>query len=199
MLVIPNTETRNAPGTPNTVRVATPIPTLADHPRDTHIIPPDPLLPEHSVKGTQLVYGEAISVAAPARNVIDFGLVASLRRRKLYAYLFVNPAAGTEYMCKCDIDFYRNFTKIGTLPLNANLSTGTNIVETVVAAALAGGNAERDCIAIYLSNPVNGQVASNILQPQNLMIEADRVTVSVNVLTTITNIRLWIGVLSSET
>lgn len=202
-LVVPKTESRRwAPRTPNTVTPATPIPTINPvDPNTTAPAPPPavPTLPPEAVKGTRIEAGEAQSITAVQRDIIDFALHHSLRRRQVYAWLWVNPSNAADYMAKLEIVFWRNYSRVGTLPLAAALSSVAGTVqETVATAFVVGGNIIADSILIYIAQPTGTQPNSVIVQPRNLMVEADRVTVSVLQFVNMTGIRVWLGVVSSE-
>ena len=143
--------------------------------------------------------GEAISVTSVQRQVIAFPLVESLRARKVYAYLWTNPSNALSYAVVCEIEFWRNGSKIGSLFLSEAISSiAGDIGQSLVTGFVAGGNVVTDSIGIFLAQPTGGQPTSVVLQPQYIRVGADRVTVSINTFLNMTGIRLWLGVISSE-
>lgn len=144
-------------------------------------------------------FGEAASITSVQRSVIDFGLVESLRDRKIYAWLWTNPSNAASYAVVCEIEFWRNYSKIGSLFLSEAVSSvAGDIGQSLVTGFVTGGNVVTDTIAIFPAQPTGTQPNSVKLQPQYIRVAADRVTVSVNTFLNMTGIRLWLGVISSE-
>lgn len=193
------------PKTATTSRPSTPIPNI-DHLPTTSLDPSliAPSLEPEATRGTRFEFGSVISIPNAARQFISFGIVESLRRRKIYAYLWANTGAATDYAVQADIEFWRQDSLVGSLPLGLALSAASAaIAQDVPNCFPSGGNVVDDSIAIYLAQPTAGQPNSVILQPQYVIVSADKVTVSFNkswigIGASVTAARCFVGVLSSE-
>jgi hypothetical protein len=190
-----------APGNSRTTTApAIPIPDISSLPTPAPEPPPQfPTLPTESTKGTNFVAGEKISSTCLECNFIDLPLLATLRSRKVYAWLWTNPSNALDYSAECEIWFWRLGNIIGKMPLAEAVSSVVGTVsESRVASCITGGNVMAESMGLFVAQPTGTQLASLILHPQKLLIEADRVTVSSIRFINITSIRVWLGIMSSE-
>ena len=183
------------------VTPAIPIPDLTELPPDKPSpVPQYQTIEPASVNGTRFDFGENQSVtAAPQKNVLTVPLLEHLRDRKVYAWLWVNPSNAADYMAKCEIEFWRNYHKVGSLLLAEALATAAaTLGESVPTCTIVGANAViSDSIGLYVASPTGTQPQSLVLQPHCIKIAADLATISVTQFLNITSIRLWLGISSS--
>jgi len=173
------------------------LPAPAPTPRDA--MPIAPGLEPASTNGPQFVQGRVAVVGAAANNVIECPVDYQLRYRKIYAYLFTTASTATDYLVQCQIQFWRNGSMVGWLPLHDQVSPaggGVSGNEDWVTIFVSGGLVFPDSIGLNLGTPAGAQAAANIVQPQCVYSGADKITVSVIKLINVTSVRLWLGVLS---
>jgi hypothetical protein len=121
--------------------------------------------------------------------IIDLPLSAVLSYRKLYAYLTATNT-NANYAARLVIEFWRNYTKVGELPLAT--TGGTVSGEAIPTVFCGGGNAGPDTLALF--NLAGDKV---LLQPQYIHAEIDRVTVTIRSLVACSDVSAWVGVISS--
>jgi hypothetical protein len=184
----------------------------ATAPSNTPALPPPaalapmattPALDRISVSEFKSGEDNALTPAIPKQLSIDFHVDHLLPYKKIYAYLWTNPSNPADYFVRCEIRLWRNGTMVGILPLCEGISNGaaTGVLkESIVAIAIAstGGVEVQDSIGLFLSAPTGTQPQSVILQPQCLHAEIDRITVAVVSFGNMTDLRLWVGCLSSK-
>jgi hypothetical protein len=210
-MLLQTKSTAYAPQTPTTVKPSTPVTDIAVQLGSPVLTPPTvgndrqpvpPGLAPEATKGSQFRYGEATLVSVAKSSVIEFDIDSTLRNRKVYGLIMSNPSNATDYAAYVDIEFYRENSKIGVLPLNDAISGAAAgiITESVpsIFVAATPGSITPDLIQLNIALPVNGQPSAVVIAPQCLVISADFVRVNVRRLLNITGIRLWLGIISSE-
>jgi hypothetical protein len=136
----------------------------------------------------------------PATKIIDFAVAKQLRRRKIYGWIFVADSNTSDYFVLAQVNFSKNNTNVGKLPLAIGNQTATSslLQTSFVTVFITGGNSVQDCIGLYVTNPVNGQPSSVVLQPLYIYGEFDEISVDILQTRNITDCRIFLACLSSQ-
>lgn len=153
-------------------------------------------------------FGECLGSAGPpgtpyrggSPTGISLQVSAFLPRRKIYGWMYINPAANTPYFAKCFVNFFSNGSAVGKLPFAFAYQTyaGQNIDQSAPAVLTTGNTTVQDSITLYVYNAVLGQPSSVILQPFYLYGTFDNVTVTFDSGNNINDLRIWLGVFSTN-
>jgi hypothetical protein len=204
MLLTQKAPSNKASTNPQAPKIATPVPSLGPkivRPQPVPDTTPPPVkapvsyIPQQAQNTTDFQCQESKSILVPGGNmpakraIIDLSLNASLPYRKLYAFLSLNPS-GTNYNARLTIEFWRNGSLVGALPLCGG--GGTNSGDVLPSICVAGGNVFSDCMAIVLNTG-----AAVVLQPFYTHQNIDKITVSIVSSVAVQDCFVWLGVASS--
>lgn len=187
-----------------------PVPPTNPVSQPNRVPPSNPVMPANSVSNTipddaleasNFAFGEAKSVTVPNPNAISFQVHAPLKYRRIYVWLWTNPSNAADYFVQCEIQLYRNGSKVGGLPMCEAVSPAAagSCPETLVALTVASTTMEtKDSIAIYPVNPTGTQPTALVLQPHCIYAAIDEIRFAVQKMQNMTAIRVWLGCLSSR-
>jgi len=178
----------------------------ATQPQATTIGPHGTQTPPQTIQGSapayQLVsdyqYGEVLSVTTRSERVISLSLPVQLRRRKIYCWVWANNSQ-TDFYIDARIIFWRNNSKLGSLPISLAQSQGgsTAVTRSRASIAVTQGAAVQDSLGLYVANPATGQPSTIIMQPLYIVGEIDEATISVDEIYKVTSARYYLGIVSS--
>ena len=150
-------------------------------------------VPTESTDATDFKCGQSPAISggiSGRRFIVDLGLVDHLAYRKIYAYLSITNASD-DYFARLRIEFWRQNTLVGWLPLAG--AGGNNTGDFVPSVCVAGGVVTDDSIGLILNDGT-----AIICQPHHIHTWIDRVTVSVETAVNCTSLYVWLGVISSK-
>jgi hypothetical protein len=146
-------------------------------------------------------YGELRGYSANSVNYsrlgttgIDFFPSAALFRRKVYGW--ISCEFSSNGICACSLQFLFNKSIVGKLPL-ATANIPTLSLNSWPSLFTTSTQSVQDALLLSVSNPVYNQGSTVILQPCYLYGKFDEVIVNVDTIQNVTDIRIWVGVVSS--
>lgn len=143
----------------------------------------------------ELVYGEVQTIAARPK-AIDFRINPALKKRRLYAYFFINSSIAIFP----DVQMFlawdeQKLVKLSLYNANAAITT-----QSLPVFPVAGGNVVQNSIQLLIANQIAAEPASAILQAYEFEHAANRLIVDVNsmggTIGTQTFYRIWVGCFS---
>jgi hypothetical protein len=139
-------------------------------------------------------FGEAPSLTGVCNNAIDISVPYSMASRKLYAWLWAQNS-GTNWWVKGSINFWRQQSALGSLPLS--IGGGSFGAQSLVTVCTSNGQNVQDCLGVYVANQTGSQPSSLVLQPLYINGAFDRITFSVSDANSVSAIRALIACVSS--
>lgn len=193
--------TRKVPEAPQTIATTTTQPVLPV-PESAVTIPPLQShlpgipTPPPSIHGIDWQEGFLNQAAVvKGQDVVTLNVNRDYKARYVYALLVSTPANAANYYIRCEVAFWRGFSKIGFLPLvDAVSPAAASVIPAVLTSVFAGGGGVIDSSAIvFIPNPTATQASQYVVQPQYFEAEIDKITVSVTDLSNMTGALLWLG------
>ena len=148
-----------------------------------------------------LDWAENFSEKKQNSNVLTLTVPLDLKRRKIYAWLYVKPSNAADYFCDCRLNFFFGTSPMGFLPLRVGISDGTansSVQNSLVSAFTTQGTANADSLGIYVGNQNGTEPASLSLQPLYVFGAFDRVVLECKDLRNVTYFRTFAAVISSQ-
>jgi hypothetical protein len=150
-------------------------------------------------------YAEFTAQQTAAQDILKISVNRNLQKRKIYCWIWADTSNTQDFWAKATLNFYNQFSQIGSLPISIGVSFGANapMKASLPTVCTSGGASVGDCIGIYVASPVNNQPSAVVIQPLYLYGEIDEVRFSLidvrNISTTAGyGVRAWLGVMSSQ-
>jgi hypothetical protein len=147
--------------------------------------------------------GDSLALNAPKQSVVSLSVPRSLKKRRIYCYLSADVGgAGTNYYVIAEVVLSLSSTIVGRIPQEIGIISGAtnslnqSLVAMATSSSTSGFGIAANIALIEVVNPTGSQLSSVVAVPLEFSGEIDNVTVNINSIFNVTNMRVFLGVMS---
>lgn len=156
------------------------------------------------LQASDFQFDEAFGALSIGPSVLNLNVPLGLQCRRLYGYIFTVVTSGVAYSeVVADVQLIKGHSVLHTIPLVTSTSPAADTtlkksMPCLFSSAPTGGAiVSKDCLPVFIAQPLTGEATAQILFPIELYAEIDRVLIRIKSVVNVTSTRICVACISS--